>query len=127
MAESTSSVFPVPRARVRAMKEYHPPLGSRDALRLDFNENTVACSPAVSEVLAGISAGALTRYPEREPVEAVVAAHLGLAAEQVALTTAWMKRFMCSFRHFSMRAMSCCCLCRRTPCMRSMRLLLTPA
>jgi histidinol-phosphate aminotransferase len=68
------------------MKEYHPPLGSRDALRLDFNENTLACSPAVREVLAGVSAGALTRYPEREPVEAIVAAHLGLAAEQVALT-----------------------------------------
>ena len=68
------------------MKEYHPPLGCRDALRLDFNENTLACSPKVREVLGSISAGALTRYPEREPVEAMVAAHLGLAAEQVALT-----------------------------------------
>ena len=36
-------------ARVRAMKEYHPPLGGRDALRLDFNENTFACSPRVME------------------------------------------------------------------------------
>jgi histidinol-phosphate aminotransferase len=76
----------VPRARVQAMMEYHPPLGSRDALRLDFNENTLACSPKVRETLARISAGALTRYPEREPVEAIAAAHLGLAAAQVALT-----------------------------------------
>jgi histidinol-phosphate aminotransferase len=68
------------------MKEYHPPLGCRDALRLDFNENTLACSPKVLEMLGRISAGALTRYPEREPVEAIVAAHLGLAAQQVALT-----------------------------------------
>jgi histidinol-phosphate aminotransferase len=68
------------------MKEYHPPLGSRDALRLDFNENTLACSPKVREALAQISTGALTRYPEREPVEAIVAAHLGLAPAQVALT-----------------------------------------
>jgi histidinol-phosphate aminotransferase len=68
------------------MKEYHPPLGNRDALRLDFNENTLACSPKVREALGRISAGALTRYPEREPVEAIVAAHLGLAAPQVALT-----------------------------------------
>src|SRR5215469_10469475 len=68
------------------MKEYHPPLGSRDGLRLDFNENTIACSPAVREVLGRISAGELTRYPERESVEAIVAAHLGLASEQVALT-----------------------------------------
>jgi histidinol-phosphate aminotransferase len=75
-----------PRARVQAMKEYHPPLGNRDALRLDFNENTVACSPKVREVLGRISAGSLTRYPERQPVEAVVAAHLGLAPSQVALT-----------------------------------------
>jgi histidinol-phosphate aminotransferase len=68
------------------MKEYHPPLGSRDALRLDFNENTLACSPRVREVLGSISAGALTRYPEREPSEALVAANLGVAPEQVALT-----------------------------------------
>jgi histidinol-phosphate aminotransferase len=72
--------------RVQAMKEYHPPLGCRDALRLDFNENTLACSPKVREVLGRISAGELTRYPEREPVEAVVAAHLALAPAQVALT-----------------------------------------
>jgi len=81
-----SQAYPTPRARVQAMKEYHPPLGSRDAMRLDFNENTLACSPKVREVLARISAGDLTRYPERQPVEAIVAAHLGLAAEQVALT-----------------------------------------
>ncbi len=77
---------PAPRARVQTMMEYHPPLGSRDALRLDFNENTLACSPKVREVLAGISAGSLTRYPEREPVEAIVAAHVGVRAEQLALT-----------------------------------------
>jgi len=75
-----------PRRRVQAMKEYHPPLGNRDALRLDFNENTLACSPKVREVLGRVSTGDLTRYPERAPVEALVAAHLGLNAEQVALT-----------------------------------------
>jgi histidinol-phosphate aminotransferase len=68
------------------MKEYHPPLGNRDVLRLDFNENTLACSPRVREALGRISAGALTRYPEREPVETIVAGYLGLAAPQVALT-----------------------------------------
>jgi len=77
---------PEPRARVRSITEYHPPLGSRDGMRLDFNENTIGCSPAVLEVLGGISAGALTRYPEREPVEALVAGHLGVAAECIALT-----------------------------------------
>jgi len=86
MAEAVTTSIPEPRARVRAMKEYHPPLGCRDALRLDFNENTLACSPRVREVLGRISAGALTRYPEREPVEALVAAHLGVGAAQLALT-----------------------------------------
>ncbi|MGA2752539.1 MAG: histidinol-phosphate transaminase [Terracidiphilus sp.] len=86
MAEGVSTLIPAPRLRVQAMKEYHPPLGNRDAMRLDFNENTLECSPRVRETLAQISSGALTRYPEREPVEAIVAAHLGLRAEQVALT-----------------------------------------
>ena len=86
MPEPAILAQPAPRARVRAMKEYHPPLGCRDGLRLDFNENTIACSPTVREVLGRISAGELTRYPERESVEAVVAAYLGLAPPQVALT-----------------------------------------
>jgi len=86
VANAVTTATPTPRARVQAMMEYHPPLGSRDALRLDFNENTLECSPKVRDVLAQISAGALTRYPEREPVEAIVAAKLGLRAEQVALT-----------------------------------------
>jgi histidinol-phosphate aminotransferase len=86
VAESSTMVYPAPRARVKGMKEYHPPLGCREALRLDFNENTVACSPKVREVLGKISAEELTRYPEREPVEALVAAHLGLSPAQVALT-----------------------------------------
>jgi histidinol-phosphate aminotransferase len=84
--ESETIVIPTPRARVQAMKEYHPPLGCRDLLRLDFNENTFACSPRVREVLGNISTGALTRYPEREPIEAIVATHIGLDPEQVALT-----------------------------------------
>ena len=77
---------PAPRAAVRSIKEYHPPLGGRDGLRLDFNENTLACSPRVTEALQRISAGALTLYPERTPVEALVASHLGLHPEQVLLT-----------------------------------------
>jgi histidinol-phosphate aminotransferase len=86
VANSATTISPAPRARVQAMMEYHPPLGSRDALRLDFNENTLACSPKVREVLGNISAGSLTRYPERAPVEAIVASHVGVLAEQLALT-----------------------------------------
>lgn len=87
-ATATDSVAlaPQPRAVVQAMKEYHPPLGGRDRLRLDFNENTFACSPRVQQALAAITAEDLTRYPERGPVEALVARHLQLPPEQLLLT-----------------------------------------
>ena len=77
MGERVAARAPEPRAGVRRMKEYHPPLAGRDAMRLDFNENTLACSPRVLEVLRKISAGDLTRYPERGTVEAIVADTLG--------------------------------------------------
>jgi histidinol-phosphate aminotransferase len=74
------------RKAVLDLREYHPPLAQRDGLRLDFNENTEGCSPRVLQRLKAITADDLARYPEREPVEAVVAAHLGLAPGQVLLT-----------------------------------------
>lgn len=77
---------PQPGSAVRRMKEYHPPLGDRSGLRLDFNENTFGCSPRVLEALGRISRGDLTRYPEREPVEHCVARYLGLLPSQVLLT-----------------------------------------
>lgn len=77
-----------PRRAVQNMPEYHPPLADRKALRLDFNENTHAPSPRVREALGRLTLEGLTIYPERGPVEAVVAARLGLQAEQVLLTNA---------------------------------------
>jgi histidinol-phosphate aminotransferase len=75
-----------PRRAVLEMPEYHPPLAGREALRLDFNENTLAPSPRVIERLRRITAEGLTKYPEREPVERLVAKHFGLQPEQVLLT-----------------------------------------
>lgn len=74
------------REAVRKMKEYHPPLSGRDGLRLDFNENTEAPSPKVAEVLQRTPAEELTKYPERAPLEALVAKYLRLTASQVLLT-----------------------------------------
>jgi len=68
------------------MPEYHPPLGNRSILRLDFNENTLGCSPAVIRAIQSLTAEELTRYPERGPVEELAAHHLGLKPEQVILT-----------------------------------------
>ncbi|WP_353068122.1 histidinol-phosphate transaminase [Tunturibacter empetritectus] len=75
-----------PRKAVLEMPEYHPPLAGRDALRLDFNENTFAPSPRVMETLLALTAEGLTKYPEREPVERIVATHFGLKTEEVLLT-----------------------------------------
>jgi histidinol-phosphate aminotransferase len=74
------------RDAVARMKEYHPPLGGRIGLRLDFNENTLSCSPRVGAKLREISDERLTIYPERDPTEAIAARHLGLDREQVLLT-----------------------------------------
>ena len=77
---------PQPRSAVLEMPEYHPPLAGRDGLRLDFNENTFAPSPRVLERVHQLTAEALTIYPERGPVERIVAEHHGLLAGQVLLT-----------------------------------------
>jgi histidinol-phosphate aminotransferase len=83
---SDGVALPQPRAAVLAMPEYHPPLAGREALRLDFNENTFAPSPRVLAKLQKLTGVGLTVYPEREPVERIVAAHFGLQSNQVLLT-----------------------------------------
>jgi histidinol-phosphate aminotransferase len=74
------------RAAVRNLPTYHPPLGGREGLRLDFNENTVGCSPAVLAQLRGFTVEDVAKYPERESVEPVVAAHLGVEPGELLLT-----------------------------------------
>jgi histidinol-phosphate aminotransferase len=83
---SNSVTTVAPRRAVLAMPEYHPPLAARDALRLDFNENTFAASPKVLARIRTVTGEGLTKYPEREGVECVVAQHFGLQADQVLLT-----------------------------------------
>lgn len=74
------------RKAVQSLPTYHPPLASRAGLRMDFNENTLGCSPRVAEKLHAISREALACYPERGSVEAAVAAFLGRQPEEVLLT-----------------------------------------
>jgi histidinol-phosphate aminotransferase len=75
-----------PRQAVGNIPAYHPPLAGRDGLRLDFNENTVGCSPRVLERLHALTYEDLARYPEREPVEAKVAEFLGVPKQDLLLT-----------------------------------------
>jgi histidinol-phosphate aminotransferase len=74
------------RRAVETLKEYHPPLGGRDGLRLDFNENVDGCSPRVLETLHSTTAETLNKYPEREPGEQAVARSLAISPAQVLLT-----------------------------------------
>lgn len=71
---------------VRNLPTYHPPLGGRSGLRLDFNENTSGCSPRVLARLRELTAEEIARYPERAPVEALLAKHLGVEHEELLLT-----------------------------------------
>jgi histidinol-phosphate aminotransferase len=75
-----------PRSVVQNLPTYHPPLGGRQGLRLDFNENTVGCSPRVLERIRNLGVEDLARYPEREPVEHIVADHLGVRPPELLLT-----------------------------------------
>ena len=84
--EAPPNTLPQPRERVLSMPEYHPPLAGRGALRLDFNENTLAPSPRVLAKLREFTAEGLTIYPERAPVERTVAQHLGIQSDQLILT-----------------------------------------
>ena len=71
---------------VKKLHAYRPPLAGRTGLRLDFNENTIGCSPRVLAGLQSLDAESLARYPEREPMEKLVARFLGLDPAQVLLT-----------------------------------------
>lgn len=74
------------REAVRTLPSYHPPLGGREGLRLDFNENTVGCSPRVLARLRQLDPEQLARYPEREPAERVVANFMNVSAAETLLT-----------------------------------------
>lgn len=75
-----------PRSVVTKVPQYHPPLAGRRGLRLDFNENTVGCSPRVLARLRQLTVDDLARYPEREAVETHVADFLGINPAELLLT-----------------------------------------
>jgi histidinol-phosphate aminotransferase len=70
------------------MAPYSPPTGNRAAqLRLDFNENTVGCSPRVIAFLREqLSAEKLTVYPDYERMKQTLSAFFKVAPDQLLLT-----------------------------------------
>ena len=74
------------RQAISSLKEYRPPLGARDGLRLDFNENTAGCSPRVLECLRTLDGETLARYPQRDAGERIAAEYLGVSRDELLLT-----------------------------------------
>ena len=77
-----------PRPAVLAMAPYSPPTGERaDKLRLDFNENTVGCSPKVIDFLkANLSAADLAIYPEYTAAKQAIARYFHVSPDQFVFT-----------------------------------------
>ncbi|HVW86045.1 MAG TPA: aminotransferase class I/II-fold pyridoxal phosphate-dependent enzyme, partial [Bryobacteraceae bacterium] len=77
-----------PRGAVLGMAPYSPPTGNRiDKMRLDFNENTVGCSPAVIDALREkLSAERLSVYPDYTSVKSTLSAFFKVAPDELLLT-----------------------------------------
>ena len=74
------------RGAVERMRPYHPPLEGRGGkLRLDFNENTLGCSPAVRKALRELSSADLSMYPEQETVRRELAQHFAVHSDELLL------------------------------------------
>jgi len=70
------------------MAPYSPPTGGRaDKLRLDFNENTVGCSPKVLDYIRQhLDRNIFSVYPEYTETRAALARFFGINENQFALT-----------------------------------------
>ena len=70
------------------MAPYTPPTGSRAGkLRLDFNENTVGCSPRVIEALTGaLSSEQLSMYPEYQGAMQDLAGFFDVSPDEFTMT-----------------------------------------
>jgi histidinol-phosphate aminotransferase len=77
-----------PREAVLKMAPYSPPTAGREGkLRLDFNENTVGCSPRVIEFLRErLQPGGLAVYPEYAETKEALADFFQVTPEQFLLT-----------------------------------------
>src|SRR5882724_4946759 len=77
-----------PRPAVLATAPYSPPTGGRaDKLRLDFNENTVGCSPRVIAALKDrLDPATLAVYPEYDQAKEAIARYFHVQPEQFVFT-----------------------------------------
>ncbi len=77
-----------PREAVSKMAAYSPPSSGREGrLRLDFNENTVGCSPRVlAAIRRHLTRDRLATYPEYESGRERLAAAFGRSVQETIIT-----------------------------------------
>jgi hypothetical protein len=83
-----------PREAVLRMAPYSPPTGQRiGKLRMDFNENTVGCSPRIAQFLRDkITEALVSVYPDYSGVREALAPHFGVEPSQILLTNGGSSR-----------------------------------
>lgn len=86
-ARNTATVKLRFRASVKRIRDYEAPEEGREGkLRLDFNENTVGCSPTVLEALRSVTPEQLAMYPEYEQSTRRLAEYFGVKPSEMLLT-----------------------------------------
>jgi len=78
--------LPVREAILNRRTYEAPAEGRSGKLRLDFNENTAGCSPAVRRALTKLTTKQLAMYPEYQAPTRRIARYLGVSPEELLLT-----------------------------------------
>jgi len=78
--------LPVREAILNRRTYEAPAEGRSSKLRLDFNENTSGCSPAVRRALASLTTKQLAMYPEYQAPTRRIARYFGARPEELLLT-----------------------------------------
>jgi len=78
--------LPVREAILNRRTYEAPAEGRSGKLRLDFNENTAGCSPAVRRALTKLTTKQLAMYPEYHAPTRRIARYLGVSPEELLLT-----------------------------------------
>jgi histidinol-phosphate aminotransferase len=81
-----SSAIPIRKAVLGLAPYNSPKEGRAKKLRLDFNENTVGCSPAVLRALSRMTAKEMAIYPEYQATTKRLARFFGVRPAEIHLT-----------------------------------------
>src|SRR5258708_20119345 len=92
--------LPVRKAILNRRTYEAPAEGRSDKLRLDFNENTAGCSPAVRRALAKLTTKKLAMYPEYQAPTQRIARYFGVRPEELLLTNGGDKTHPVFFHTF---------------------------